>query len=1426
MKKLLLITLALCITLCAGGAFAASTGEVTYRLGPDEDFTSFADIFADAEEYYTDDDDDEPETLTVIRVVLAADIEAEDFDTLALDENSSLTQLTIQGDGHTIYAPSAQRHIVLDNSALTLIINSVTLAGNEDDGGGGIWLQNGTLTANSVRFTGNDAGALTDDERDTTGGALHITGSTATATLTSCTFTSNSSSVGGAVHAEAGSLTVSSGTFNNNGQATDFSDMTEYGGAIYIASGASVTLSGTPNFSGNTASISGGAVYSVNALNITGGTFSANNAGTSGGAVYTSNSTLTISGGTFSGNNAGSSGGAIHNQASTLSISGATFNNSTAANSAANGGAVFSFGGTTTISSTAFTGNSSADCGGAIYAAGTVSFGDGVTFSGNHANNGGAIYISADAEVSSSSAVSFTGNSAVNGGALWAFSATDTDGLTAPITFTSNTADYGGAVYIYAQASQFTLTGSKSWAFSRNSANFDGGAVYTLSADVLIDGIEISGNGNSALQGGGFLRSGGTATIRNATISGQNAHFGGAVYSVGNVNISNSTFSGNNATANSASINGGGGAVYVQGSITIESSDFSNNTNNSTFANHGGGAIFVSGDATIDGSEFTGNIHQNSATNNTNGGGAIYSYGTLTVTASTFTSNSAAGSSLSRGGAIYATNSSIAITNSLFQSNKSAHNGGAVVLAGECSSTVGQVSFIDNVSSGGNGGAIYAQGNFSIKNSHLYLNRAYSRGGAVYFDQHNNTSFGTFSAEVCYFAQNSAGIAPSQIGLGGAIYLSPETASINRCTFDSNQASSSNGQSLGGGVYIDLSDSISATVSSIRNSVFFGNNTVDGATNYGAAIYSKGDVSIISCNIANNTASGSESRGGGVYADTGTTTITAAIIVGNTANIGRDVYANGTITSRGYNRIGVYGKGGSNTSWLADVSGSTTDRENSSWTTATYFGANATLATEYGSYTVPEVGYSKNSVPLPNLLLNEVEDLPLADRASNMIPFARRFTLNIEQYDIWGQNRFANGTDITIGATLSGSEGGSGSGGEDGSFDIASIVMSGIPNNLRYPGQTASLIALIRYTNGRTAYGVPADTTNITVNQQERVIWSSSNSNAIKVDQYGNVTALRATSNTEGVTISVQTVRNTLAGIPATASVRIFITDSTGYSYMNISTEYYNYLTQIIYPRLFEYDLSAAIADINPSTIRSSTFRNNFGKIWSAISPSQITDLTTSTPTFSASTNAPVVDGMKAIKSAGVNINYPDRTAGELLALTYSWTLKGDDIPDGISIPTGSSIPASFVNEFFSKCLIAYSGNNQVIHVVGGTGISGLEAYEGDMLKVSHADSGKGLHIELTVYVGNLPVTGNYDGAQIVSSSGMAKAFVVPDGVSDNQISGSMWILQPATGSSSTGGDTGGDTTPTSGGSGGGGGCNAVGLGLIGAIGLFLKRKH
>ena len=284
---------------------------------------------------------------------------------------------------------------------------------------------------------------------------------------------------------------------------------------------------------------------------------------------------------------------------------------------------------------------------------------------------------------------------------------------------------------------------------------------------------------------------------------------------------------------------------------------------------------------------------------------------------------------------------------------------------------------------------------------------------------------------------------------------------------------------------------------------------------------------------------------------------------------------------------------------------------------------------------------------------------------------------------------------------------------------------------------------------------------------------------------------------------------------------------------MNISPTYYTYLTQNVIPQIFEYDISAAIADKNPSTVRSATFQRNFSSVWSAI-PTQITDLTTSTPTIAASTSSPAISGMSASKRAGVSINYQNRTAGELFPITYSWTFTGSEIESVMGYDLSSqNIGSSLADKIFDEFSIAYQGNNQVIPVVGGTGISGKDAYDSGALEISKADGNKGLHVDLTVYLGNMAVTGFSDGAQIVKSSGTARVLVVPDGVNDGAIAGSMWMFQPSgttptptPGTTPGTSPTPGTSTPvTSGGSGGGGGCNAAGCGLLVTVILFLKRR-
>lgn len=943
-------------------------------------------------------------------------------------------------------------------------------------------------------------------------------------------------------------------------------------------------------------------------------------------------------------------------------------------------------------------------------------------------------------------------------------------------------------------------------------------------ADVNISGITIDSQ-NSVGLAGGFVWAGGGVTISDATISGQSAQWGGAIYALGDVVIENSALTGNTAHPDDGSDFGGGGAIYALGSVTINSSDLSGNRSISNNTSQGGGAIFLSGDAVITGSTFSNNTHTNNA-NVDNGGGAIYvNRGSLTITGSRFTSNGATGSGGSRGGAIYANTATVNITDSYFQSNRAVNNGGALVFAGPCVSRLENLSFIENVSSGAYGGAIYAQGSLTLTSNYFYGNRSAQSGGAVYFNQRNNANTpGTFTAESTLFRGNNAGSAPLN-GQGGALYLQADVVSINRCTFDTNQAATTNSDSRGGAIYVDTNDSASATVSSIKNSAFYNNQVYGGSTNYGGGIYMTGEVSIISCAFTKNAAI---ERGGAIFVGNGTLTITATLLAGNTADNGRDVYSEGNITSRGYNRVGIYGKGGTDTSWVADITTSTTDRENSAWNTATFWGEDAELQESDTYYTAPKVGCSLlDTVYLVALVLNEIDTLAESDRATNAIPFARRFTLNIDQYDIWSVNRFASGNDISCGPHYYGGSGGTNGPVPPDAYDIASITMSGIPNTLKNPGQTASLVAVIHYTNGRVAYGVPYDKADVTLNSEERVTWTSSMPNFVTVDKNGNITALRATINTTGARITVRTVRKTPSGAEAEASRNVIITEDN--SYMNISPTYWNYLADYV-DTLLEHDISVAIADVDSSTVSSAAFRRNFTASWSA-TPTQITELTTSTPTFDTYTTYSTNDGLSASKNAAVHINFQNRTVGDLFPLVYSWTFTGSELQaiTGSDL-TGKSITQTLADTLFEKLRIDYQGNSSSWPVVGGSGVKASDAMNAGALTLTQSDGGKGVLVSLTAYLANVKTSGNSDGPQLVRSTGTKQLLVVPDGVDDGAITGAMWMLQPSgTTTPNNSGNSGNTNTNTntnsnSGGGGGGGGCDSAGVGLI-ALLLLLKRR-
>lgn len=350
----------------------------------------------------------------------------------------------------------------------------------------------------------------------------------------------------------------------------------------------------------------------------------------SGGGIYNAG-TLTIRACAFTGNSAGR-GGAVANVDGNITISDSTF----ADNFADFGGAIRNERGTVTINHSTFTNNGSRT-GGAIRndTFGTLTL-SGCTFSGNLVNlgvlggHGGAIYNTGSLGISD---CSFSGNLASYGGAIH-----NTATLTVSnSTFSANAASsafndqdgYGGAIYTGGNVSISSST------FSGNWTTHDGGAIYNYSSALSVSGCNFSGNSaqgvvtSTGISGGfgGGIYNQGSGTIASTTFSNNSARVGGGGVAIkyGTVTITGCTLTGNSAAQ--------GGAIYGNtgvGSLTIAGCTISGNS-----ADIGGGiwsAYASKAPLTIKDSTIT----SNSATSK---GGGLYNYGAATIQNTSITSN-------------------------------------------------------------------------------------------------------------------------------------------------------------------------------------------------------------------------------------------------------------------------------------------------------------------------------------------------------------------------------------------------------------------------------------------------------------------------------------------------------------------------------------------------------------------------------------------------------------------------------------------------------------------------------------------------------------------------------------------------------------------------------------------------------------------
>ena len=612
------------------------------------------------------------------------------------------------------------------------------------------------------------------------------------------------------------------------------------GAALYAHNAAVVTLTGA-TFAGNDSADNGGAVYLGTGVALTladGVVFDGNHSAMDGGALYLANQydlqvkTETVKvqvpvvfsgskdgddlhGAKFTGNTADGNGGALAFDEQFNGLEGKTIQYATFADNTAKvrGGAIAFNAGIVqnTLDTCAFT-NNHAICGGAVYYPNMIKEGEDRTPDYSIINS------------------AFEGNTA-----------TDDNGLNG----------YGGAVLLQMNHSGNLTTNHtaslhiQGSTFTNNRASFSGGAVAAwkegndtraIRMQVTLDGNTFAGNSTTAdnskvTWGGGgavYLGSSAAGTFTANTFTGNSsACRGGAVYMLNDLDIEDhvhtfgalgkdgkpdpakaNTFTGNHADVWGGAIFDGVSSETVYGETTktlIYGGTFKNNT-----AYSGGGAVYFSNkrgredDAILfDGVIFTGNEAQR-----TGSGGALYlSDSRIAIRNSTFTGNK---TELNAGGAIYASyTDNLAVTDTNFEGNVAGNvrqndaRGGAIFV------TRGGVQLENDAftkNEGSTGGAICSHWDYgtqlAIKNCQFTENKATNSGGALY-------SYGS-TVEVwdSDFAGNNAANGGA-VCMSGRYNIQPYYATLTvheGCTFTNNRASFS-----GGAIYMENSSGVSYT---------------------------------------------------------------------------------------------------------------------------------------------------------------------------------------------------------------------------------------------------------------------------------------------------------------------------------------------------------------------------------------------------------------------------------------------------------------------------------------------------------------------------------------------------------------------------------------------------------------------------------------
>ncbi|MDY9923191.1 hypothetical protein [Methanobacterium sp.] len=284
-------------------------------------------------------------------------------------------------------------------------------------------------------------------------------------------------------------------------------------------------------------------------------------------------------------------------------------------------------------------------------------------------------------------------------------------------------------------------------------------AEYGLVIDKNLN-FNVFNNGYATIDGGNFgtifiINNGVVVNLQNLILINGQGTLGGAIYNNGTLTVNNCTFA-DNAAQDGGAIYNGGTLTYDNqiidsitvtlngGTLTVINSTFTNNTaTGNGGAIYNGGTINVTGSSTLTSVTITqngGSLDVTNSTftgNNALNGGAIYNGGTLNMDgSSTFTSVT-----------ITKNGGTLNVSNSTFTDNTATGNGGAInndaTINLDQSSTLtdstitengGTVTVTDGVFTGNaaeNGGAISNDATFNVTNSSTLTSTIITRNGGT-----------------------------------------------------------------------------------------------------------------------------------------------------------------------------------------------------------------------------------------------------------------------------------------------------------------------------------------------------------------------------------------------------------------------------------------------------------------------------------------------------------------------------------------------------------------------------------------------------------------------------------------------------------------------------------------------------------------------